>query len=371
MSSYQPPKRQRLCSDADETATATGVRKSRFFDSNLEESSPSVRKTGKIKKARKAEFGIFSDDSIDDVLLGLPDDPVTYPQLDSLAEEPTADAGNPHSLSPDHDSGCFDDTRAVPETSPIRPSAEDWEICATGQATTTSTETPSQPSLSEGSLATAVGPDDDPEAFVDLLEYHVRKQNEVIQKTFIGQSPSRRVDALRTLGQHTRQTSTLTKGGNADKSPSTGLPDVSSEASTVSIKGTSPGLHQALQKTFAFQPSSQQANALRSLSTSQHSKEKVSIGASALGRKVSSAPLQRPMTPLQRLRQQALKESQPIVQTTTHLSTPPATNPAASLAGPSEDLIVPNSEDESGSDAEKAGTLQRHMNLAEFSFTPN
>ncbi len=369
MSTYQPPKRQRLCSDAEEIATATGTSKSRFFNSNVEESSPSVRKAGKIKKARRSDFGIFSDDSVDDILLGLPDDPVRYPQLDNLANELTTDAAEPPPSSVDHDCDYFDDTQAVPETSPIGPTPDDWEPCASEQTITMSTKTLSQSSISQGSLTTAVSPDEDPEAFVNLLEYHVRKQNEVLQKTFIGQSPSQRADALRTLSQHSLHASTSVEGGNADETLSTELPREPSAASIVPVEGTSPGLHETLKKTFAYQPSSQQASALRSLSTSQNSKEKVTIGAAALTRKSTSEPLRRPLTPLQRLGQQALQKTEPVVQVTNRQSIPPPTNPATLLAGPSEDLTVPNSEDESGSDAEEPGTLQRHLNLAQFSFT--
>src|SRR2546421_2775615 len=69
MSTYQPPKRQRLCSDIEEPLATGGVNKSRFFDSNTEEPSPSVRKKGTSKKAKNSEFGIFSDDSVDDIFL--------------------------------------------------------------------------------------------------------------------------------------------------------------------------------------------------------------------------------------------------------------------------------------------------------------
>ncbi|MCJ1392962.1 Rad2 nuclease [Xylographa bjoerkii] len=75
-----PPKRQRLCeevSPADEVlpplnSANSEVGRSRFFSSLTPDPSPSVKRNGKNRLKPKT-FNIWSDDSIDEVMLGLPD----------------------------------------------------------------------------------------------------------------------------------------------------------------------------------------------------------------------------------------------------------------------------------------------------------
>ncbi|KAL1958496.1 hypothetical protein VTO42DRAFT_4360 [Malbranchea cinnamomea] len=62
----QPVKRPRLCSDIDGDES-TPTMKSRFFAT----SKPSLK--GGIKQAKKATFGVFSDDSVEDIMTQLPD----------------------------------------------------------------------------------------------------------------------------------------------------------------------------------------------------------------------------------------------------------------------------------------------------------
>lgn len=359
VSSYQPPKRQRLCSDADDAAAAS---KSRFFDSNVEELSPSVRRPGKIKKARRSDFGIFSDDSVDDILLGLPDveEPVSYPKLDTLAA-----STEPQPACADHDSGYFDDTQNVPETSPIGSAADNEEVRGTRETSPSSTYVQPQPQISQGPTVTAVNADNDPGAFVDLLEYHVRKQNEILQKTFIGQSPSRRADALRTLRMQPGEESSSTENGRVAGASMPPVGQNSIAASVLPGKGSNVTLHESLKNTFAYQASPMQKNALKSLARTQDRKVKVNVGA---------APSGLPMTPLQRLGQQALRKTRSFGAApadlgfvTARLTT--STTSDTVVTGPSEDLIMPTGEDESGGDEEAHGTLRHRIEFAKFTFT--
>ncbi len=73
-----PIKRQRLCSDLTaeiySVKTPTTEREtSRFFTSSRSGSSPVVRKGGSGKKPNRPDVNIWSDDSIEDVMAGLPD----------------------------------------------------------------------------------------------------------------------------------------------------------------------------------------------------------------------------------------------------------------------------------------------------------
>ncbi|MCJ1287241.1 Rad2 nuclease [Xylographa opegraphella] len=75
-----PPKRQRLCEDispTDETlpplsSANVEVGRSRFFSSSIQDHSPSIKCTGK-NRLKSMTVNIWSDDSIDEVMLGLPD----------------------------------------------------------------------------------------------------------------------------------------------------------------------------------------------------------------------------------------------------------------------------------------------------------
>nr|KMM70952.1 exodeoxyribonuclease 1 [Coccidioides posadasii RMSCC 3488] len=77
-----PAKRQRLCSDAAENEPGTSVgERSRFFRGNSITSEKDALKGAKFKKARKAEFGVFSDDSVEDIMCSLPDSVDTVASL--------------------------------------------------------------------------------------------------------------------------------------------------------------------------------------------------------------------------------------------------------------------------------------------------
>ncbi|MCJ1400202.1 Rad2 nuclease [Xylographa trunciseda] len=75
-----PPKRQRLCEEVSPTnevlpplsSASIEVGRSRFFTSSTPDPSPSVKRKGKNRLQHKT-VNIWSDDSIDEVMLGLPD----------------------------------------------------------------------------------------------------------------------------------------------------------------------------------------------------------------------------------------------------------------------------------------------------------
>ena len=393
ISTYQPPKRQRLCSDAEDLQTAAGVRRSRFFDSNMEEPSPSMRK-GTSKKARKSDFGIFSDDSVDDILLELEDvgEPVIYPNLDKL-DEPGADNVVAQDDSLYHDSGFFDDTQAVPESSPMGSPDAKSQPSFSRETSLESTNKETQSSISQSASTTVISADADPEAFEDLLEYHVRKQNEVLRKTFIGQSPSRRASALSTL-KHAPVTANSTS--QSEPLATTVMPQDSkpqnAERSRNGEKGPTSDTttHEKLGKTFLYQPSSQQAAALRLLGQDRDRTHEELLGLSALGSEETQPKPRVLMTPVQRLGQEAARKTRPplgvdasppqqrllevereesvesVVQSATA-----STLDSSTLKG-SEDVVVPSSEDENESNGaeETGGGIQVHLDITRFAFTP-
>ncbi|KAA8566542.1 hypothetical protein MFRU_042g00490 [Monilinia fructicola] len=74
----RPPKRARLCEDDSFLQTpGTGQKvelgRSRFFADGFQDDSPSISKVSKKKNKRKDDIYIFSDDSIEEAMMSLPD----------------------------------------------------------------------------------------------------------------------------------------------------------------------------------------------------------------------------------------------------------------------------------------------------------
>jgi exonuclease 1 len=392
VSTYQPPKRQRLCSDAEESLDTEGVSRSRYFDTGVGESSPSVRKKGGSKKTRKSDLSVFSDDSVDGVLLELQDvgEPVTCPTLGKLEPQPAVDAVVVQDDSCYHDSGFFDDTQAIPESSPMKSPDDMPQPSISQESSIASTDKASQLSISQDTCTNLISAAADPEATEDLLQYHICKRNEALQKTFIGQSPSRRASALATLKRGPTNASPASQNEPLTMtiSPQECLPRNAGMIETDDGGARSDKEAQSkLRKTFMYQPLSQQAAALKSLNRGQHYIQERTLGTSAHGSKGSQPESTAFMTSLQRLGQQALRKTRsrlgpasqqqhPVVkgdepaQTIAHPAALNTVNPST-LKG-SEDLIVPSSEDENESEGVEVtiGGSQVPLDLAKFAFTP-
>ncbi|KAL9585955.1 MAG: hypothetical protein Q9212_001221 [Teloschistes hypoglaucus] len=80
VSAPHPPKKRRLCTDAtDEEASSkigantAAVKRSKFFSSSTQLASPSIKGSKRKSTRKEIDFNIWSDDSVDDVMAGLPD----------------------------------------------------------------------------------------------------------------------------------------------------------------------------------------------------------------------------------------------------------------------------------------------------------
>lgn len=78
LSEIRPQKRSRLCADDVLLGLSGGshesnLEQSPFFDSSKADPSPSIGRSSKTKRAKKDDIAIFSDDSIEEALLSLPD----------------------------------------------------------------------------------------------------------------------------------------------------------------------------------------------------------------------------------------------------------------------------------------------------------
>lgn len=98
ISEPRPPKRVRLCADIDTVVSPSQkpvLGSSPFFASKAPEPSPTVGRNARSKRSKKQEINIFSDDSIEEAMLSLPD-------VDSL--------GGPRSTSKIH---VFDEQTCI------------------------------------------------------------------------------------------------------------------------------------------------------------------------------------------------------------------------------------------------------------------
>lgn len=395
ISTYQPPKRQRLCSEAEESFATVSLSRSRFFDSNSNEPSPSVRKKKSTnKKAKKSDFDIFSDDSIDNILLELPDigDPATCPNLDKLGDKPATDTLVARTDSFYHDSGFFEETQAVPKSSPVTLAEPTSQLAISRGTSLGSTNKEAKSSILPGTAKTSTSEDTDTEAFEDLLEYHVGKQNQALQKTFIGQSPSRRESALCSLKPNSMNTNCRSQS----EPLVTTLLENPQTSNSETAATDEPGLrsdtetNEKLRKTFIYQPLSRQVAALKSVGQRQVRAQAPRLKPPALGLEVSQKKPKETMTPLQRLGQQALRKTKQRPWLDTMIpqqqlsamggdepgervvrSVLPRTTKSTTVKG-SEDLVVPDSEDENESDGSEvtAGDVQAHLDLTKFAFKP-
>lgn len=186
LSNFKAPKRQRLCSELTASSPSPAVNKSPFFQTGGDDASPLAQKKKRDKKGRRSDFEVFSDESI-------PDDLLVEAELDRLARDAVHDKEAPTHV-------CAEETEAdvvqsAPQSSPVSASPLPQPVHE-GQSPPGSGEN-AEAWLEPTSVL--VDPDKNPVAFRDLLDFHVRKQNESLLRTFAFQPEEKRVSALKSL----------------------------------------------------------------------------------------------------------------------------------------------------------------------------
>lgn len=308
VSSFQAPKRQRLCSDTQELSPSKGGKQSPFFATPAPQASPSVQKKARLRKARRGAFDVWSDDSVDDVLLGLPD-------IQQIAS-PDKGAWNP-AQAEGGDSNEEDESHSsIPQSSPAGGSAAFPEDAEAGVASANASSS-RQSQAQEG--------DEELKPFEDVLESHIRMQKEL--KTFAYQSPSRRMAALRSLSPPKQA-----------KGPAT---------------------------TFVAQSPEQQLAALSTLSAVG------SVGeiCSQIREQSREQPEDSAISTVSREPSVSLQQSSEAIDTSiepsVHVGLAAKTSPFRPLAG-SEDALIANSEDE----VSELGDETPKLDLQAFAFVP-
>lgn len=270
LSSYKPVKRIRLCSESDEISPSKEVKQSRFFAPVSIDQSPLASR--KVRdRAKKSHFDVFSDDSIEGAMLELGQQvtqihevEVSYPNLPPLANQ---------------DTQTEEFVDIVPQSSPAK--AQDKEFNSQSSHGTVelnglSVNTAEAVENTEASL------ENDPETFVDLLEFHVNKLNKETRvrklstsRTFADLSPKQQAAALASLNK-----SADTQAASAEKEARDEEDgDLEAEEITSSQRRNRQTFRN-LAKTFALQTSALQNRALRSLGALQVPRVQSNIGVS-------------------------------------------------------------------------------------------
>lgn len=311
VSSFQPPKRQRLCSDTQDPSPSKEVKHSPFFAATTVQASPSVQKKARMKKARRGAFDVWSDDAVDDILLGLPD----VQQVASPAKG-TEEASEVDDSASSEKESLYS---PIPQSSPAPGSVafpEDDED-------TLNVSNDSKVGQSQSQTG-----DEELKPFEDILESHIRMQREL--KTFAYQSSSSQAAALRTL-------SPRSEAKKGEKTFIAQSPDMQRAAlsSLSAVGAVSDICSQIRQQPFKSR---------------EHCCESTQAGASSN----AGASLQR---------------SSAVAEVA--LESPPRCTAPASISpfrpsGGSEDALVPNSEDETSDFGDETPSLD----LKAFAFIP-
>ncbi|KIV82904.1 hypothetical protein PV11_04970 [Exophiala sideris] len=276
MSAYQPPKRQRLCAESVDASPTKETKQSPFFATNVEqaEASPLVEKKPKVKKSRRSAFEVFSDSPAGEMLLDCevqqkasPQQEVNfqqpaYPNVRGLNETANGPDSIPQSSPPAHS--------PLSGTKPSQDGISPSRRRVKGDDSRTESE---ERELSQ---------DDDPEAFEDLLDFHVQKQNEAILQKFAF-TPSQK-PAMRSLSTPKGKETTFT--AQPEMVQMAALSKLFTE-DRVPEPRPSPNLRE----TFAHQSPDARQAALKSLRTDAATPEKVLRAGMPTGSAVPTPPI--------------------------------------------------------------------------------
>lgn len=322
MSTYKPPKRQRLCSDSSEPSTNSEMQQSPFFSSKIADASPLAQKVTARRKTRRPGFDVFSDDSIDDMLLL----EAEMHQVAAVEKKYTQDHVRDVIAAVSGKTSPNEELEAVPQSSPrtVSPS-KDWNTALLPETTKAPQATSTQ-SLKSGGVR-EVSREEEPDHFEDLLEFHVRKQNEALNSTSSSRTREKNVQTPQSTSVRGSQSRTFSaQSGEVQLAALKSLPQATS------MSGFCEKLN--LQKTFSYQSTKIQQTALKNL-----------------GRRGTESPINpkaeiRPAPTIQR------NEPPNMSAVGRSLGEPSQGSNIGSAQVPegpkgSEDEIIPNSEDES------------------------
>lgn len=157
-SNFQPSKRQRLCSETEESLPNPAGCRSRFFAS-AEDASPIGRKVTRSKKPRKSTLDVFSDEMAEDIMSQIPDPA----KASALCEESSTPCK----------SGYREDG----------PAEKPGLVDSSQEEQTDAGRIPPQAAADK-----SVDVESDPKIFHEVLDYHIEKQNCTLLTKYASQS---------------------------------------------------------------------------------------------------------------------------------------------------------------------------------------
>lgn len=342
MSTYKAPKRQRLCSDSVDPSPTFDMLQSPFFSKDGD-ASPLAQKKTVRRKTRRSGFDVFSDDSIDDMLLL----EAEMQQVASAEKKHTEDEAHDATTSISDKTSMSEDVETVPQSSP-RATSPRTQSSATLGVKNTITPITTGNEFSKTRQVRELSRDHEPDDFEDLLEFHVRKQNEALLRGFACRVEGKRGPAtLQISPDESRRRTFSAQSGEAQLAALSNLPKA------VSVSTFCEKLN--LRKTFAYQTPAVQQSALKNLGKSNPGLTKK-----------SDEKKQSPML----AQRGGQNDTSAVGRGRSHRSHAPSHVLAQYPDGPkgSEDEIIPNSEDES---SEVGSPIPKpRLNLSGFAFVP-
>lgn len=246
VSTYKSVKRQRLCSESDEISPSKEIKQSRFFSHSSIEQSPLTTKKTRERRLRKSAFDVFSDESVEGIMLGMDEETtvpsvqdIRYPELPSLVGTEASD-----------------DADFVPQSSPVKAQALAMDSQSSHGTTAFAEMSFGSGCQDQTAVQTATKDSGGVDAFEDLLSYHITSSHEStkakgLHRTFSTQSPELQSAALKSLKP------VRVESVGDDTEPH--AEDIASPQRAASVK------FRSLAKTFACRSPELQTRALQSL----------------------------------------------------------------------------------------------------------
>ncbi|KAL8640595.1 MAG: hypothetical protein Q9228_002507 [Teloschistes exilis] len=217
ISAPHPPKKRRLCTDATDEETSSkmeantaAAKRSKFFPSSLSLASPSIKGSKRKSTRKDSDFNIWSDDSVEDVMAGLPDTTESVKLSKTNATRVLKDHPNQVQQQPAHSSAIPKPPRpkSVPalgkDIEEVVQQPNNKEICLqTTQTDSQDSTTPRSTIRSEVSACTSVTSATEPadsQSLAKTLDRHVRAEWTAIGKQYLYQPEPER---SRAQGQQT------------------------------------------------------------------------------------------------------------------------------------------------------------------------
>ncbi|KAL4988266.1 hypothetical protein BDW68DRAFT_159376 [Aspergillus falconensis] len=165
LSTLQPTKRQRLCSETDEVSpVSTPDCRSRFFATRSNDDTPSGgQKVYRSKKPRKSTLDVFSDDMAEDIMSQIPD---PSEAADKPGGKVSAAGHSSESSNREHEVTKTDFSTTV------RSEADAFQANAEQQA--------HKSALDSVTPSRKIGVDSKPQVFHQVLDYQIKRQNSTI-----------------------------------------------------------------------------------------------------------------------------------------------------------------------------------------------